>query len=874
MDSTTTLAQERKQAQQQVERFIRRFEPSYRLLAYHAALPLVLTPELLNCLRNQFLRGEGVPWVAEVDLLLSDLCNPVGYEQYAMDTAVRAYLLEEMERVLGKEQMEAVARLLISYVRQLDRMNPYISQKELRAQQLAAMVYLDEQRETAVRQMAEEFRDAIAPMAGRVRIDRLIDRSEMLRLARLTTELSQELAKHPELADGLIKYAKLVRDLLIDPSAIAPGEISQLYQPVRVVDVDLPSLSEVIPGWPTPVPPVRNGRQQVRPLGIGVPLSRTDNSTSGGTLGCFVRKRGKADLMILSCNHVLASVNQGSIGDPILQPGLFDGGNPTRRDRIATLAEFVPLLLGGEDRVDAAVAFLDPGIEVNLIELPGIGFLKGLYSGEILSKEVAKVGRSGTSWGRITVIELDYLRVSYGRDKYRFDGVFEIEGEGNKPFMEHGDTGSLVVDKQGYAVGLLFAGSERGGRNNKGLSYAMPIRTVLDILDLELALTLEPLSTPTLQTFEFEETFEIDVVTIAVHKSTFNAEIALKLVEQVVASKGRQLDDIKWAVLRGTIDGKTYREMAALHEYDDADLKRLATQLWRFLSDMFGEKITKTNLFNVLRRWDFPRNSIYHDCRQARQFVEDLGNGIVLEMVQIPEGSFIMGSPEDESERYSNQGPQHEVTTQPFFLGKYPVTQAQWKAVAALPQVGRELDPDPSYFKGDNRPVEQISWYDAVEFCDRLSRYTGKPYRLPSEAEWEYACRARTTTPFPFGETITTDLANYNGNYTYGSEPKGIYRAETTPVGSFGVTNAFGLYDMHGNVWDWCADHWHESYEGAPKDGSAWLTENEDHYRIMRGGSWHSLPRRCRSAYRTKSLPDRRTNRYCFRVVCAAARTL
>ena len=181
-----------------------------------------------------------------------------------------------------------------------------------------------------------------------------------------------------------------------------------------------------------------------------------------------------------------------------------------------------------------------------------------------------------------------------------------------------------------------------------------------------------------------------------------------------------------------------------------------------------------------------------------------------------------MGSPEDEKGRDEDESPQHRVTVSTFFISRYPVTQAQWQAIASLDKVDIDLKADPSRFKGDNRPVEQVNWYDAVEFCARLSRETGREYILPSEAEWEYACRAGTTTPFHFGETITTDLANYNGNYTYGSGPKGVYREETTPVGSFSP-NAFGLSDMHGNVWEWCEDNWHNNYEGAPTDGSAWL---------------------------------------------------
>ncbi|MEQ8463921.1 formylglycine-generating enzyme family protein [Coleofasciculus sp. E1-EBD-02] len=262
--------------------------------------------------------------------------------------------------------------------------------------------------------------------------------------------------------------------------------------------------------------------------------------------------------------------------------------------------------------------------------------------------------------------------------------------------------------------------------------------------------------------------------------------------------------------------------------------------------------------------------------RQAQYFSEDLGNGITMDMVAIPGGTFLMGSPETEEGHSDDESPQHPVTVQSFFMGKYPVTQAQWQAVANLPQIDQELDPDPSNFKGSDRPVEQVSWYDCLEFCARLSQYTGRDYRLPSEAEWEYACRARTTTPFHCGETITTDLANYDGNYTYAAGAKGKYREETTPVGSFQVANAFGLFDMHGNVWEWCADHWHDSYESAPSDGQAWLVDdnkNENHSRLLRGGSWYITPQECRCAYRLRNTPDYGNNTVGCRVVCGAVWT-
>ncbi|MEA5593332.1 formylglycine-generating enzyme family protein [Rivularia sp. UHCC 0363] len=273
-----------------------------------------------------------------------------------------------------------------------------------------------------------------------------------------------------------------------------------------------------------------------------------------------------------------------------------------------------------------------------------------------------------------------------------------------------------------------------------------------------------------------------------------------------------------------------------------------------------------------------PKILINRSQGTAQQFSENLGNQVQLKMVQIPGGTFTMGAPETEEGSGDDERPQHQVTVPPFFMGKYQVTQAQWKFVASLPQVNRELKADPSEFKGENRPVECVSWLDAVEFCQRLSEHTKRNYRLPSEAEWEYACRAGTNTPFHFGETMTTELANYRGtdneeykwSGSYGRGSKGIYREETTEVGSFGVANGFGLYDMHGNVWEWCADEWHDNYEGATTDGSAWIDDNDNRSRrrLLRGGSWYSDPGYCRSAYRDNFNPDDDSFHFGFRVVC------
>ena len=262
--------------------------------------------------------------------------------------------------------------------------------------------------------------------------------------------------------------------------------------------------------------------------------------------------------------------------------------------------------------------------------------------------------------------------------------------------------------------------------------------------------------------------------------------------------------------------------------------------------------------------------------RYAPYFTEDLGNDVMLEMVSIPGGKFLMGTESEEIERlvkkydweyFKREKPQHEVTVKPFYMGRYPVTQAQWQAV---------MGNNPAEFKDSpQNPVENVSWHDAVEFCQQLSAKTGRKYRLPSEAEWEYACRAGTNTPFHFGETITGELANYRATRTYVGEAPGEYREKTTPVGSF-LPNGFGLYDMHGNVWEWCADNWHENYEGAPTDGRAWMTGGDKDTSPLRGGSWDVIPYNCRSAFRNYVIRRRDSISYNvgFRVVSESGRTL
>jgi formylglycine-generating enzyme required for sulfatase activity len=333
--------------------------------------------------------------------------------------------------------------------------------------------------------------------------------------------------------------------------------------------------------------------------------------------------------------------------------------------------------------------------------------------------------------------------------------------------------------------------------------------------------------------------------------------------------------------------GKIYEELGNIYvrydELEQAEVNFLsAKDLYQTENEQEGVKRVE-RLLSRVTFWKYPVMVQYSTPRvnrkgkiiatsehSAKQYTEYLPNDIELEMIEIPAGSFLMGTDEAEIERlckkydtnwFKRESPQHLVTLQSFLMGKYPITQAQWQAVASLPIIERELALNPSHFTGDNLPVETVSWHDTQEFCRRLSQYSGRDYRLPSEAQWEYGCRSaliqnvgaqglrpsqNATYPFSFGETLTSELANYNANYTFADELKGEYRRKTTAVGQF-PPNAFGLYDMHGNVSEFCQDDYVENYQNTPIDGSAYTNKSIE-YIVLRGGSWYYNPRLCRSA--------------------------
>jgi formylglycine-generating enzyme required for sulfatase activity len=250
---------------------------------------------------------------------------------------------------------------------------------------------------------------------------------------------------------------------------------------------------------------------------------------------------------------------------------------------------------------------------------------------------------------------------------------------------------------------------------------------------------------------------------------------------------------------------------------------------------------------------------------------KEIVNSIGLKMVLIPAGTFTMGSPESEKERLDIET-QHTVEiSKPFYLGAYEVTQAQFQKVGGAPNRSR--------FKGSDLPVENLNWHHTNAFLARLSnlpaeKTAGRRYRLPTEAEWEYACRAGTTTPFNCGESLSAKLANFNGAFPYGGAEKGPYLRQTCKVGSY-QPNAWGLYDMHGNVQEWCSDYYDpDYYKSSPKKDphgpakGVLSTDYKDFYRVVRGGSWLDEGRGCRSAYRWRAMPSDAYQIVGVRVVC------
>ncbi|NCS24498.1 MAG: SUMF1/EgtB/PvdO family nonheme iron enzyme [Microcystis aeruginosa BS13-02] len=327
-----------------------------------------------------------------------------------------------------------------------------------------------------------------------------------------------------------------------------------------------------------------------------------------------------------------------------------------------------------------------------------------------------------------------------------------------------------------------------------------------------------------------------------------NENLSANLLNFLVTSEEKR-DCLAIALERTEQEGWQWEE-----EIPDEEIE-LVTAIQRINNHVI-EKVGNCGTSVVVDSPIPPRTQLETALGNKTSFTEKLPNGVTLEMVSLSAGQFLMGSPDSDPDAQSSEQPQHQVQVNSFAIGKYPVTQAQYQAL---------MGTNPSRFKNNlQNPVEMVSWRDAQVFCQKLSQITGKIYRLPTEAEWEYACRAGTTTRFYFG-----DDANQLGDYAWYS---GNSQGKTHPVGQK-KPNAWGLYDMSGNVWEWCEDDWHSSYTGVPEDGSAWILKNNNRCqspKCLRGGSWFFYPNYCRSANRLRNIPGYDNLNGGFRVACVS----
>jgi len=444
-----------------------------------------------------------------------------------------------------------------------------------------------------------------------------------------------------------------------------------------------------------------------------------------------------------------------------------------------------------------------------------------------------------------------------GRQKFREDPdtgdrakAWEIHI--NQGQLQKGYSGSPVVNlSNGKVTGVVTnMGSENSGEVGEIISIE-----ALEIVCPELVQKIRDYVSNQQLALEQEDQIRIYQENLEKYRDEFEKAVAYKypleeFVRSTLANQWRSwgLRDKDVKAIEKPILERAEADCQRKLKTEEEDRKRRETEVERKRLEAIRERERR-------EQEDVKRQS---KNENPKSFVEDLGNGVKLEMLLIPKGSFMMGSPDSDTDAFSAGKPQHRVEiTQEFYMGKFAVTQAQYEAV---------MGSNPSHFKQGGRfPVEKVSWYDAQAFCQKLSEKSGKKYRLPSEAEWEYSCRAGTETKFHFGNALTKNEANISVNIGTGllkTFTPGFTR--TVEVGNY-VANDFGLYDMHGNVWEWCEDSWEDNY-GTPRTQKPFV--NSSGKKVLRGGSWYDFPRDCRSASRFISAPDNRRTDIGFRVVC------
>ncbi len=790
-----------------VDIFVRRTrDESYRILAEYLALPDLLTPELVSYIHNQFLFSEVKKFEAGADILLSDLCRLTGPEQYSMDTDVREYLLESMEeRPGGAARKREVARLLLGYLTWFARKKGALYSQSLENQRLGAMMYIDEERKHAVTELVKRINACLAPTENASnRSPESVKQAEMARICRQIENFARVLS-HSEYG-RLVDFARDVKSVLdgdLDELTMT-GLIDQKYE-LPEIDVELPSLIKFIPSS------IDTLIEQT------IFSSQNDPGNSYDLNNELVDRYHSATGLIERCEALIKIAEEFSRLEKYEPAGRFyefalemaRRSHGIRLDSLHAgilmeMAEISRISGKSQQAIDQFTEAL--GIYSALEHI--LGRAKALAGLGLTYHDIGELQKAAEfieSSIRFYQSTDDYL-TSAATSKLLAETYLKLEK--HEKALEHFE----------YTLNIFRRLEDL---REQGLTYSA-IANVLDLMGRK------------------ETSLKVYLNAVQVFSEIGDQGSVAAMLERassIAHDLGRNAEALDFAETA----------LKTFFELDTAEASRIEKKIneWRgFELITFNfSTVTLNESGKVLKKED----------RQARQFNDDLDSNVSLEMVEIPGGEFFMGTsdrdamkvrqeykkyklPEDWVDRES---PQHKVTLSPFYIGKFQITQQQWRTVAGWPKIKWDIDPEPSHFKGKKdsgaRPVEQISWHDAVEFCARLAKKTGRAYRLPTEAEWEYACRAGTDTPFAFGETITPNIVNYDGNYPYAKAPKGLYRKETIPVGNLGVANAFGLFDMHGNVWEWCSD-WYEYY---PKDPQSDPTGPENgHSKVLRGGSW------------------------------------
>ncbi|MBP1468316.1 SUMF1/EgtB/PvdO family nonheme iron enzyme [Candidatus Chloroploca sp. M-50] len=844
MDTATAPTED--DARQMVERFVRRFDESYRLLACHAALPLILTPELVHNLRNTFLRGQ-VPWVAEVDLLLSELCRPVGYEQYAMDAAVRAYLINDLQARVGARRMQDVARLLIRYIHHLSRARSIFSDPELQAQQLAAMVCLDDQREEAVHTLVEALQKNLEAIADSPTATGT--RAELTRLTRLAQTLAPQMEAYP----ALIAYADLIRRLLADPARTLTEEPTQVQISVTILGQTMPAPGGLLP------PESRNS-----------PDDRVTPARPGLALPPLYGRETELALLQQFC---LEPVNHYVV----LYGAPQSGKTSLLRHLEAALQQFAQVDVCRIDiqaiqgaTTERAFAYLATQISQSLpagVEATGVeegttfqSFLIEALDRDDINRFVLMLDE----WGALPVATHEKLA-------HTVRSIFEMRSE---------------IRALAKLQVIVSGGIEL---YDLGRSEASPLLNICEAIYLgdlseteAVALMWEDLGS-----LDLPEKLVDDLASATYDRVGGHPYLTRRIAELVVQATppGDPLAANALATALGEIE---HGDPLLRRIIDDLRAYQLEDAARRLLSDpppftRLDDDMARLELIGLARpageTWA-PRNAWLAEVVgrvldvASPTVVAPLDAGAttatplptwVPHLIHIPAGPFLMGSSAADGMAYADEKPQHTLMLPDYWIGKTPVTNAQFR-----PFVEGDGYTNPAYWtkeswawreqeeivtprwwndstwNGAQHPVVGVSWFEAVAYCRWLSAQTGHEFRLPTEAEWEKAARGTDGRIWPWGNTWEHGRCN--------SEEAGHKR--TTPVDQYPTgASPYGVLDMAGNVWEWCATKSGKSYPYQWEDEWQAAYLEADKVRRIRGGSWYSKKENVRASYRVSSIP-------------------